>query len=312
VQARWLALPAEQRGPAWSAIERAWQWALALAWGGDFRVCEQGELLLTTDLPEAEARRLLDFAGGALGIIERCLAGLGVREFIDRPEGYNGAGLDVMVVCRRVEDYLDYVSDADEPEHAGAISGGVCLREGASHVAAHGENSGELEPVLAHELAHSRLIQWQLPVWLEEGLVTHLETAVQPHDGFALDLHTAALHRQFWTPGRLRRFFDGRAFCGAEDAEGLPYHLAHWVFGELMQAGGDQLLALLDLATWEDDGASACAAVYGGRLEDLLPDFIREAAAANAQAGAPDQEQAGDDDGDGADWFDGDDDDGPL
>jgi hypothetical protein len=52
--------------------------------------------------------------------------------------------------------------------------------------------------------------------------------------------------------------------------------------------------------------------VYGGRLEDLLPDFIREAAAANAQAGAPDQEQAGDDDGDGADWFDGDDDDGQL
>ncbi len=294
VQARWGRLPEAERGAAWSAVERAWQGELAAAWreqGKGFAVYEEGELLVTTDLPEREARRVLAWGRRAFAVIERCLGGLGVEAYLHKPAGYNGAGLDVAVVCRGVAEYLDYTADGDDADHAGAVSGGMCLRQGAVHVAAHGATAAELEATLAHEWAHSRLAEWDLPVWLEEGLVTHLQEAVVPSGRFAPDLQTVALHREYWTPGRLGRFFDGRGFCGIEDGYGLPYDLSHTVFGNLMRGGGPELLEFLAAASWRDAGVGACEAVYGCSLAELLPDFVVEAAAGNAaKYGEPEHE----------------------
>lgn len=278
VQARWWTLPEAEQPAAWTAVEWVWQHLLADAWGGEFRVVHRGECLMTTDLPDAEATRAAAFMGRALGTIERCLTGLGLPEYSD-----GGPGLDVAVVCRRVEDYLDYVCDADDANHMGAVSGGVCLHQGSVHVAAHGATAAKLEPVLAHELAHSRVAGLGLPVWLEEGLVVHLEKAVVPSADFAADLHTVALHRQFWTPRRLERFFTGDVFCSADDAEGLPYALAYQIVGELMRDDAGKLAALLEVASWEDCGTSACEAVYNVEPYELVPRFIREAAEANAE-----------------------------
>lgn len=277
VQMRWLALPEDERAAAWVAVERMWQRALAAVWAGDFRILEEGESLLTTDLSDAAARRVLRFMNGALATIERCLTGLGLEEYSD-----GGPGCDVAVVCRRVEDYLDYVCDTDEPMHVGAVSGGVCIHQGSVHVAAHGEDPAELEPVLAHELAHTRLAQLALPAWLEEGLVTHLEHAVAPSGDYEPSLQMAALHRGYWTPRRLEDFFTGEGFCGEDDAQGLPYHLAHAVVGNLMAANAARFTRLLKTATWQDRGESACRLVYGVGLGDLVPRFIRDAAAARA------------------------------
>ncbi|MEM1108685.1 MAG: hypothetical protein AAGH99_08350 [Planctomycetota bacterium] len=301
VQRRWWSLPEGVQPAAWTAVEWVWQHALAEAWrkrsggensggtggssesgdgnsgGGGFRVVERGECLLTTDLDDVEAERTAVFMGRALGTIERCLTGLGLPEFSD-----GGPGLDVAVVCREVEDYLDYVSDAHEADHVGAVSGGMCLHDGSVHVAAHGRSAGVLGPVLAHELAHSRLAGLGLPVWLEEGLVVHLEKAVVPNEDFENDLHTVAQHRRFWTPGRLGAFFGGEVFCGADDAEGLPYALAYSIVGELMRSDAERFAEFIKAASWEDGGAGACVALYGQAPEGLIPRFIRDAAEANA------------------------------
>ncbi|MEM9915912.1 MAG: hypothetical protein AAF911_13205 [Planctomycetota bacterium] len=277
VQARWWALPREAQPAAWTAVEWVWQHTLAAAWGGEFRVVERGECLMTTDLPEAQATRVLAFMERALQTIERCLTGLGLPEYSD-----GGPGLDVAVICRRVEDYLDYISDVYEEDHFGAVSAGVCLHQGSVHVAAHGSTAAKLEPVLAHELAHSRLASLGLPVWLEEGLVVHLEKAVVPGEAFAADLQLVALHREFWTPGRLERFFTGDVFCGADDAEGLPYALAYQIVGELMRDDAGKLATLLERSSWEDGGEAACRAIYRVEPIELIPRFIREAAEANA------------------------------
>lgn len=276
VQMRWLALPEAEQAAAWVAVERMWQRALAAVWAGDFRVIEDGESLLTTDLPDAMARRVLLFMNKALVTIERCLTGLGLEDFSD-----GGPGCDVAIVCRKVEDYLDYVCDTDDPMHVGAVSGGMCIHQGSVHVAAHGQDVATLEPVLAHELAHTRLAQLGLPAWLEEGLVTHLEHAVIPAGGFEPSLQMAALHRGYWTPRRLEEFFTGEGFCGADDAHGLPYHLAHAVVGNLMAADGPRFTRLLETVSWEDRGEAACQAVYGVTLRELLPRFIRVAAEQN-------------------------------
>ncbi|MBB6428492.1 hypothetical protein [Algisphaera agarilytica] len=277
VQMRWWALPSEAQPAAWTAVEWVWQHTLAASWGGDFRVVQQGECIMTTDLPEEEAQRAVAFMERALATIERCVTGLGLDDYSD-----GGPGLDVAVVCREVEDYLDYVSDAHEPDYVGAVSGGMCLHQGSVHVAAHGKTAATLEPVMAHELAHSRLAGLGLPVWLEEGLVVHLEKAVAPNEDFANDLHTIALHRAFWTPRRLADFFTGDAFCGPDDAHGLPYALAYQMVGELMQDDTTKLATLLEAAAWEDQGISACEAVYGVPPIELIPRFIRDAAEANA------------------------------
>ncbi len=278
VRARWLALPDDERPAAWSAVERAWQRALAEAWGDDFRLLEQGESLLTTDLPDAEAQRVLRFINSALSTIMRCLTKLGLAKYSD-----GVSGLDVTVVCRRVEDYLDFICDVDDEQHAGAVSGGMCIRQISVHIAAHGASAANLEPVLAHELAHGRLTELDLPVWLEEGLVTHLENAVAPNGAYDPHPQMIELHRSYWTPGRIDAFFSGEGFCGSDDAYGLTYLLAHSVVGTLMNADRSRFTRLLEMASREDRGEAACREVYDVSLVELLPTFIRAAAAANAE-----------------------------
>ncbi|MEM9883826.1 MAG: hypothetical protein AAF800_13015 [Planctomycetota bacterium] len=293
VQRRWRALPEAQQGPAWGAIERAWMEALAAGWNARegragldaFRVWREGETLLTTDLPADEAGRVLAFSGRALRTIERCLTGLGLAEISD-----GGPGYDVVVVCRRVEDYLDYVSVFDAEEHRGGVSGGVCLAAGAVHVVTHGAGAGDLHEVLAHELAHSRLVSLELPAWLEEGLVTHLEEAVAPSGAYAADLQTVALHRGYWTPARLAAFFEGSAFCGEDDAHGLAYHLAYHAVGGLMAEDAQRFARLLRSASPADAGAAAVEALFDKSLTDVLPRFVREAA-----EGAVEDRSGGDD-----------------
>ena len=285
VQARWLALPVEQRAAAWSAVERAWQRRVAAAWaqqGRAYRLWEDDEVLLNTDLPEGEARRVVALVQRALRVIERCLGGLGFREFVEQPAGYNGAGLDVVVICRSADDYRDYLAETEGLRRGTAEGCGACLREGSVHVAAHGGSAAALRDTLSHQLAHCRLAEWELPTWLEEGLVTHLETAVTPSDRYAADLQTRALHRGFWTPARLGYFFEGSGFRGSDDAQGLMYHLAHWVFGELMRTDSEAVVEFLRKASWRDAGAGAAERVLGRSLIQLLPELVRDAATANA------------------------------
>ncbi|MEM6460074.1 MAG: hypothetical protein AAF710_11865 [Planctomycetota bacterium] len=278
VQRRWRALPSDRQGAAWGAIEWAWMERLAAGWNARegregldaFEVWRDGETLLTTDLPADEAGRVSAWAARALRTIERCLTGLGLAEMSD-----GGPGYDVVIVCRRVEDYRDYVSVFDPEGYRGAVSGGVCLAAGAVHVAAHAAGAGGLHGVLAHELAHSRLVSLELPAWLEEGLVTHLEEAVTPSGAYAADLQTVALHRGYWTPARRAAFFEGSAFCGEDDAHGLAYHLAYHAVGGLMAEDAARFARLLRSASQADAGAAAVGVLYGRSLTDVLPRFAR-------------------------------------
>jgi hypothetical protein len=286
VQARWLAMPESEQAAAWSAVERTWMRALAEAWGVDFRVIERDECVVTTDLPDVEAERVLRFMGEALRKIERCLIGLGLTGYAD-----GGPGCDVAVVCRSAEDYLDYVGDAQDPAYVGSGSGGVCLHDGSVHVAAHGKSLDDLRGVLAHELAHTRLAQLQLPTWLEEGLIVHLELAVTPQDAFPppVELQSMKHHRRFWTRRRLGEWFTGHAFRGPDDSFGLAHRLAHHVVGQLLSDDPQRFAVFVESAAWEDRGQGASQAVYGCGLADLLPAWVREAAAANSEAhGDPD------------------------
>ena len=297
VQARWMSLPAEARASAWSQVERAWQEATASAWrshGRGFMVREEGELLVTSDLPAAEVDRVYALGRRTLGVIERCLAGLGVESYVQQSAGYNGAGLDVVVICRRRADYEDYVADAEPEERAGEGRRGVCLRQGSVHVAAWGATADALAAPLARAWSHSRLSQWDLPAWLRNGMATHLREAVAPSGRYEPNLQTAALHRGYWTPGRLGRFFDGTGFDADTESRPLTDHLAHTVFGGLLLRGETKLLQYLEQITSRDAGAEACAAVYGCGLDQLLPEAVREAAAANADRWA---EEAADDGG---------------
>ncbi|MEO1237108.1 MAG: hypothetical protein AAFX76_10000 [Planctomycetota bacterium] len=286
VARRWDGVPEEARGAVWSAVELVWQERLAAAWGEGFGVRVEGERLLTTDLPTGEAAAVMGAVDRSLATIDRALAGLGLFEDGGVTPGSEAAGYDVVIVCRRVEDYLDYVADLDGPEHVGAVSGGVCVRGGgAVHVVAHGREGEALRGVLAHELAHARLAEMELPVWLEEGLVTHLENAVVPSEAYAPNMQTVAMHRGFWTPRRLDGFFSGEAFCGEDDADGLPYRLAYTVVGNLMAEDREAFVDLLATATWEDCGASACREVYGRELGEMVPRFVRAAAEKNDTGG---------------------------
>ena len=256
-------LPSDVQQEAWSAVESRWQHRLAEAWG--FRCFGRGSNLLTTDLPDAEAAALLQFQADALGRIQRSLQRLGVAEQVLQ-------GLDIAIVCRRVEEYLDYTCDFHPEDHYGSVSSGMCIDAGLVHVVAHGRWDDTLRATLAHEWAHSRLVHLTLPAWLEEGLVMMLEHAIVPYQ--TLDDSRTRVHLQgpdWWTAERVAAFFDGRLFGGPGDDDGLAYDLSWVIADRLLHDDAERYRRLLLSASYEDDGRSAFEGVHGEALEMLVP-----------------------------------------
>jgi len=275
VVARWESLPPEQRPTTWTEIERAWQHALVAAWGDPFRVIEQGSRLLTTDLPGPEADRVMNFIAHALATVDHLLSHIGVETPPNVGIGTDSPGFDIVIACRHVEQYLEYISDEHPEEYEGGISCGVCLYRGAIHVAAHGSELPALRATLAHELAHTRLAHLPLPGWLNEAVVVQLENAVTTDHAFAIYPEIIELHRAHWNPQRLEAFFRGYAFDDPRDGFALAYSLANAIADNLLKLDRKTFGRFILTASDEDGGAAACRELYGCELVDLVPAFAR-------------------------------------
>ncbi|MEM1445021.1 MAG: hypothetical protein AAGF84_03130 [Planctomycetota bacterium] len=271
---RYERLPESQRSSAWSAMERQWQEALAAAWGG-FRVYPSGDWLFTTDAPVEAASRLIATLHDSTARIERMLGGVGLGPIGDPARFADWVGHDIAIVCRDQQDYVRFISDGYPDAYTGGMSGGLCIREGAEHIVAWGIDESSLQATFAHDIAHTRLSLYEIPLWFEEGLVTLLESTVTGNRFWEPTRDLIEEHQRYWNADRVDRFFRGDGgFLAIEDGHALAYSLATILAQQLLDRGRKRMSRWVR-ALEEQDIDSACRNTYGCELTDLLPAYVQ-------------------------------------
>ncbi|MEM1098351.1 MAG: hypothetical protein AAGH92_06130 [Planctomycetota bacterium] len=271
---RYEQLPESQRLAAWSAMERQWQEALAAAWDG-FSLYASGNWLLTTDMSVEIAERLQASLHDATVRVERMLGGVGLGPIGDPERFVDWPGHDIAVVCRDRDTYVDYISDSFPDAYTGGMSGGVCIADGAGHIVAWGQDESSLQATLAHEIAHTRLSLYGIPLWFEEGLVMLLESSVTRQRWWEPTRELVEEHQRYWNADRLDRFFRGDGgFDSVDDGYALAYGLAAMLVQQLLDRGRKRMSPWV-FALEGGDMDGACRSVYGCELTDLLPAFVR-------------------------------------
>ena len=131
--------PAQQEG--WNACEMAWLAHLATALGADYRLIQQGQVVLLSNLDGHVAQATIAFVGRTLQRIQRVLDG------IAQPT----QGQEILVVFDEDETYYRYLAHyyPDAGEFAG--SGGVFINAGCGHFATVKAGLHAIEPVIAHD-----------------------------------------------------------------------------------------------------------------------------------------------------------------
>lgn len=210
------ALPATLRPEVTLAVQRAWLDWLRGSIGLHYRLYESDTALLLTDRSPRQAQVKLDYLAVTERRIERALEQLA-----------DASGKEVLIALADADDYYRYVSGFYPVEGEFAMSSGVFLSEGCRHFVTHGDDIGDLEPVIVHEMTHSCLAHLRLPRWLDEGIAQSVEFRFVPFArNAARRRELQARHRAFWNAQTIQKFWSGEAFGHAGEINELAYDLA--------------------------------------------------------------------------------------
>jgi hypothetical protein len=264
----------EQADDTWAMVERQWLAHLAKALGGEYDVAESEHFLVLA--PDA------DSADSLMWFLERCRNCLlsvleGVVEFV-------ALGKQVVIALRSANDYYRYLAPFyPHGKHGG--SGGVHVREGHPHVAAHGKDLLTLENTLAHELTHAGLHHLSMPVWLEEGLAQLVEHEMTSRGLLLVDGKMAKQHKQYWGCHGLDAFWRGEGFSKPGKVQRLCYQLAEILAQLLIEEARPRwfgfvreprrrFFAFLRSASAVDCGESACREHLKYGISELAAKFL--------------------------------------
>lgn len=264
---RYGTLTKSQQPEAWRSMERLWQGVLADHWAG-FRLYTGNDHLLTTDIVDEDAAFLFKRVINCYPRIERALRRLGC-DGLGR-----GSQHQILIVCSRLETFLDYTSDAYHEAHVGGVAQGVCIRTPPVHVVAWGTQFEELITTLVHELIHAALVDLELPAWIEEGLVTFVEEFATDRPSQLLSLDQIERFGDYWSLETIDHFFAGEEFRNPTDGFGLAYSMARMIVGRLIELDMNTFSRFIRQAEDKDAGAAACRALYHCELDELVPDFV--------------------------------------
>lgn len=248
----------------WTAAARQWQQAITAQWPGGYRVAESRHFLLMSALEQDEQKLLLSFCETARKRLLEYLPGVTVDPL---------RGKHVVMVIEDADDYYDYIAHyyPDGGEYAG--SSGVFVHAGYGHFALlGGVHLAELEPVLAHELAHCLVSHLPLPAWLNEGIAVNCEHRMFPqleHPSAQkyLPKEMAAKHRAHWSTETIQDLWSGRSFHAPDESCMLAYDLAK----KLTRLAASDLDAFRAFATSADiaDAGLAAESALGYPLQNL-------------------------------------------
>ena len=267
----WDALDAQQpvqeeaQHAWWTAAARQWQQAVAAQWAEGYRVAESRHFLLMSALEPNEQKLLLSFCETARSRLLAYLPGVTFDPL---------RGKHVVMVIEDPDDYYDYIAHyyPDGGEYAG--SSGVFVHAGYGHFGLlGGVHLAELEPVLAHELAHCLVSHLPLPAWLNEGIAVNCEHRMFPqleHPSAQkyLPAEMAAKHRDHWSAETIQGLWSGSSFHAPDESCMLAYDLAK----KLTRLAASDLDAFRVFATSADiaDAGLAAESALGYPLQHLV------------------------------------------
>jgi hypothetical protein len=248
------------------AIE--WMEAFTTALGPDYRIHRSRDILLVTRAPEHRAREIL-------GFIHECEKQiLAELPFIDPSEFL---GYLPVIVFGDETDFYQYLGALDDDDGDSAAAGGVFINEGYGHIAMPSENLDFYRATLCHELCHSMLSGFNLPLWLDEAITAEVEHHITGGNPYFMDRDIVREHREYWDTVRLKAFWTGESFWSPDEGQGLSYHLARYLFHAIAPHSTPELIG--SFVRSADDGNSgihAATECFGINLLDVVEGLLGE------------------------------------
>ncbi len=255
-------------GKAWERVAVEWMVAFSAALGPDYKVHHSGDILLVTRAAEHRVREILRFLHDCE---KRILAEL---PFVDPSElpGY----LPVIVFGDELDfyHYLGALRDDDDDDES-ATAGGVFINEGYGHIAMPSENLDHYRATLCHELCHSLLSGFNLPLWLDEAITAEVEHHVTGENPYFMDRDIVRKHREYWSDERLDAFWTGDSFFSPDEGQGLSYHLARYLFHAIAPLSTPESIGRF-VRSADDGNAGKPAAMecFGIELADVVEGLL--------------------------------------
>ena len=252
---------------AWENVAVEWMEVFATALGPEYRVHRSGEFLLVTRAADHRAREILHFLHDCE---KRILAEL---PFVDPAELL---GFLPVIVFGDELDFYQYLGALHGDEGESAAAGGVFINEGYGHIAMPSENLHYYRATLCHELCHSLLSGFNLPLWLDEAITAEVEHHITGENPYFLDRDIVREHREYWNAERLGTFWTGDSFFAPDEGQGLSYHLARYLFHAIAPHSTPESISLF-VRSADDGNAGNSAAVecFGIDLLDVVEGLLR-------------------------------------
>ena len=239
--------------------------SMAAHLGPSYRVVSDGSFHWATPFPDDEHAKYAAQAGYALRRVAQTIPGL----VITPPESGWPA-----LLFESVDAQLAY----EEIFPGGGnriISGGSWCSWPIGHLAIPVNAWDSLAAAFGHELVHAALSDTGVPVWLQEGLATELETGMGNRAAPLSDLHHWRETLAWWRAHPPDRFWDGTAFADPESSQ-HAYALAQVI--ALRLTNHPERLAracTLGPEAWEDQD-TALRQVMGGDRAGLFQAVVGE------------------------------------
>lgn len=253
-------------GKAWESVAVQWMDAFANALGPDYKVHHSRDILLVTRAPEPRVREILSFIHDC---DKRILAEL---PFVDPSEFL---GFLPIIVFGDELDFYHYLGTLRDDDDDSATAGGVFINEGYGHIAMPSENLDYYRATLCHELCHSFLSGFNLPLWLDEAITAEVEHHITGENPYFLDRDIIQEHRAYWNAGRLGAFWTGESFSFPDEGQGLSYHLARFLFHAIApHSTPESISRFVRAADDGNSGNSAALECFGINLPDVVEGLL--------------------------------------
>lgn len=258
-------IPREKLSEAWTEAATRWLLQVRADLGGEYKVRRSNEFILLSALEPAAAEALLLFAERTL---ERIYAAL-------RDAAWQWAhGKHVVLLFAEEDHYYQYVSyynaDGIHP-----TSGGCLIHKDYVHIAMPYLDGRSVRQSLTHELLHNSVVHLRLPLWLNEGLAMVFDWTADQWRRQFLDEDLRDRHLTFWNAENIQKFWSGVSFGEAGDSNQLSYSLAEIIVHLLLEEG-NEFVAFLKQADWNDAGQTAALDVMGIDLGQIMATFLGE------------------------------------
>lgn len=244
-------LEPEQQDIAWGKCEAVWLEHLGTSLGPNYKLKAKGEALLLSSLGTRTALATLTLMNKTLQRILRILDGIA-----QIPEW----GKDILIVFDDADAYYRYVAHYYPQAGEFAFSSGMYINGGCGHFATIQDELLNIEPVIAHELAHSCVSHLPLPTWINEGLAVNTEYQLYPPVSAIYtpaEMHQKHLH--YWGETEIQEFWSGKSFLRTDDGNLLSYDLARILITQLSKEWLS-FCSFVQSARPDDAGAASAAA----------------------------------------------------